>query len=222
MKKWLVNKIIKFISRLILKIDAEELKKMPAQGPLIVVTNHINFLDAPVILSHLYPRPTTGLVKKETWDHWFTGFLFNVWDGIPIDRSIADFTAFRKAKEALNENKILAVAPEGTRTETGELIRAKPGIGYLIAHCDSPILPVAHYGQENFSKNFKHLRRTSMNIRVGRPFRILVDKREKDKQVIQAVADAIMMEIAQLLPEKYRGVYSDGAFERENYIAYLD
>ena len=222
MKKWLVTNIIKYVTHLILKIDAKELEKVPAQGPIIAVTNHINFLDAPVVLTHLYPRPTTGLVKKETWDNWFTGFLFNIWEGIPIDRSIADFTAFRKAKEALEAKKILAVAPEGTRTETGELIRAKPGISYLVALCDSPLLPVVHYGQEAFSENIKRLKRTPMKIKVGRPFKVLMDKREKDKEIMQAVADAIMMEIASLLPEKYRGVYADGTFEREKYLTYLD
>jgi 1-acyl-sn-glycerol-3-phosphate acyltransferase len=102
------------------------------------------------------------------------------------------------------------------------LIRAKPGISYLAALCDSPLLPVVHYGQEAFSENIKRLKRTPMKIKVGRPFKVLVDKREKDKEIMQAVADAIMMEIASLLPEKYRGVYADGTFEREKYLTYLD
>jgi len=110
MKKWLVNHIIKFLLGLFLKIDDQELEQVPQQGPLVVVANHVNFLDAPVLITHLHPRPTTGLVKKETWDKPLMAFLFNVWGGIPIDRDAADFAAFRKAKEALNDGMILAVA----------------------------------------------------------------------------------------------------------------
>jgi len=222
MMKWLVNSIVKFLVNILLKIDDSELAKVPQEGPLISVANHVNFLDVPVIITHLSPRPTTGLVKKENWEHPFFKFLFTVWDGIPIDRDIMDFAAFKKAKQALDEKKILAVAPEGTRTENGKLIRAKSGIALLASQVDVPILPIAYWGQENFSKNFKRLKRTKMTIRVGKQFKINFEGKRKSKAFLQDVADAIMLEIAKLLPEKYHGVYSDIKIETDNLITYLD
>jgi len=222
MMKWLVNSIVKFLVNILLKIDDSELTKVPQEGPLISVANHVNFLDVPVIITHLSPRPTTGLVKKENWEHPFFKFLFTVWDGIPIDRDIMDFAAFKKAKQALDEKKILAVAPEGTRTENGKLIRAKSGIALLASQVDVPILPIAYWGQENFSKNFKRLKRTKMTIRVGKQFKINFEGKRKSKAFLQDVADAIMLEIAKLLPEKYHGVYSDIKIETDNLITYLD
>ena len=222
MIKWLVNSIIKLISHTILKIDTSEIKTFPKEGPLLAVANHVNFLDAPVIISHLHPRPTTGLVKKESWDIPLYAFLFNVWGGIPIDRNIMDFSAFQKAKQALNEGKILAVSPEGTRSETGEMLRAKSGISILARQVDVPIIPMAYWGHEDLSENLKRLKRTPMYIRVGRKFRIDFSQLPKNKESMQAAADAIMMEIARLLPEKYRGVYSAGAFEREKFVQYLE
>jgi len=225
MLKWLVNNIVKFLTHIILKIDDQELEKVPDEGPLLAAANHVNFLDAPVIISHLHPRPTTGLVKKESWDNLLHAFLFNVWGGIPIDRDIADFTAFREAKKALKDGKILAVAPEGTRTEDGRMIRAKPGIGILATQCDCPILPMAYYGHENFSENLKRLKRTPMKIKVGDPFRINLEGHSKNKETMQALADAIMIEIAKLLPEKYRGVYAEDQFDQgefDSFIEYLD
>ena len=222
MMKWLVNSIVKFLVNILLKIDDSELTKVPQEGPLISVANHVNFLDVPVIITHLSPRPTTGLVKKENWEHPFFKFLFTVWDGIPIDRDIMDFAAFKKAKQALDEKKILAVAPEGTRTENGKLIRAKSGIALLASQVDVPILPIAYWGQENFSKNFKRLKRTKMTIRVGKQFKINFEGKRKSKAFLQDVADAIMLEIAKLLPEKYHGVYSDISVDSDNLITYLD
>lgn len=220
--KSLLNNLIKFLVRILLKIDDSELEKVPEEGPLISVANHVNFLDVPVIITHLHPRPTTGLVKQENWEHPFFRFLFNVWDGIPIDRDIMDFTAFKEAKKALDEKKILAVSPEGTRTEDGRLIRAKPGIALLASQVDVPILPMAYWGHENFSKNFKRLKRTPMKIKVGKQFRINFAEKRKSKELMQDIADAIMLEIAKLLPEKYHGVYSDISVDSESLITYLD
>ncbi|MEA3326652.1 MAG: lysophospholipid acyltransferase family protein [Chloroflexota bacterium] len=218
MKKWFVNTIIKLIAHIILKIDAAELEKMPMEGPAFAAANHVNFLDGPVVISHLHPRPTTGLVKKETWESPILGFLFDIWDGIPIDRSIADFSAFKLAKQALQEGKILAVSPEGTRTENGKMIRAKAGIGILTTQCNYPIIPVAYYGHENFKENFRRLKRTPMIIKVGEPFQIDLGGQPKNKETMQAVADAIMMEIARLLPEQYRGYYAQNSSDWEKYI----
>lgn len=129
---WLVNTIIRVILHILLKIDASELKKVPNNGPLILAVNHVNFIEIPVLITQLLPRPITGLVKRETWDHPAKAFLFNLWEGIPIDRGMADFNAFKAAKAALLEkHQILAIAPEGTRSEDGRLIQGKPGITIL-------------------------------------------------------------------------------------------
>jgi 1-acyl-sn-glycerol-3-phosphate acyltransferase len=207
--RWIVNHIIRFLSSLILKVDKTEFDRIPFEGPLLVVVNHVNFLDAPVMITHMHPRKVTGLVKKETWDNALHRFLFNIWEGIPINREIADFTAFRAAQSVLKDGKILAVAPEGTRTEDGRLIRGKPGVAMLAAKANVPILPIAYYGHEAFSRNLKKLKRTPMKVRVGEPFKIHLNGQARDKNVMQEVADEIMVEIAKLLPESYRGIYAD-------------
>ena len=222
MKKWLVNNIIKFISHIILKIDDSELRKVPNEGPLIAVANHLNFLDAPVLITHLHPRPTTGLVKKETWENPLFAFLFTVWEAIPIDRDIADFTAFKQAKQVLADNKILAVSPEGTRSEDGVLNRGKAGVAFLASQVDVPILPMAYWGHENFKENIKQLKRTPMIIKVGKPFRLNLEGQRKSKELMQNIADAIMLEIAKLMPEKYHGVYANISVDQETLITYLE
>jgi 1-acyl-sn-glycerol-3-phosphate acyltransferase len=149
------------------------------------------------------------LVKKETWDNALFRFLFNVWEGIPIDRDGADFAAFRAAQEALKEGKILALSPEGTRSWDGKLAQAKPGVAMLAMKAGVPILPVAYFGHEHFSENLKHLRRTPMAIRVGKPFRLELNGQGREKGMLQEAADEIMVEVARLLPERYRGYYAD-------------
>jgi 1-acyl-sn-glycerol-3-phosphate acyltransferase len=219
---WLVNHVIKLILHIILKLDTSELKKIPKKGAFLVVVNHINFLDTPVVVTHLPPNRITGLIKKETWEEPVMAFLFNIWGGIPIEREKADFGAFKNAKKELEKGKILAIAPEGTRTEDGRLIQGKPGVALFSRKFDVPIIPIAFYGNEAFKKNFRKLKRTPMKVHVGQPFRVCLEKDQRDKEVLQEVADSIMMEIAALMPEKYHGYYQKGKFVRGKFIEYLD
>jgi 1-acyl-sn-glycerol-3-phosphate acyltransferase len=218
----LVNGVIRALTHVLLKIDRSELNKVPQRGPFLVVMNHVNFLDAPVIITQMVPRPITGLIKKETWDNPFMAFLFNQWQGIPIDRSLADFNAFAEAIKALDEGKILGIAPEGTRTGDGCLIRGKPGVAILASKCDVPILPIAYFGHENCKSDWRKLKRPRMTIKVGEPFKLNLGGQRRDKQVLQAATDAIMLEIARLMPEQYHGVYADIRVKREKYIKDLD
>jgi 1-acyl-sn-glycerol-3-phosphate acyltransferase len=222
MLKSVINSIVKIFAILFLKLDASELNKVPQEGPLIAIGNHINFLEPPIMIAHLHPRKTTGLVKKENWDNPLFKFLFNVWGGIPIDRDIADFTAFQNAKEALKEGKILAVAPEGTRTHDGQLIQGKPGVAMLALQTDVPLQAVAFFGHEKYWANIKRFKRTPMNIRVGRLFQINLQGQRKSKAVLQAVADEMMLELAKLMPEKYWGYYTNHEKANQQFLEYLD
>ena len=141
----LINPPIKAILSTFLKVDSSEVASIPMEGPLIIATNHINSLDAPVGFSHLHPRPLTAFVKTETWDNLFFKFLFTAWDAIPIKRGEVDFTAFRLAEEALAQKKIVIVAPEGTRSKHGRLNQGYPGIALLAIRSGAPILPVVFY-----------------------------------------------------------------------------
>ena len=80
-------------------------------GPLIQVSNHINFLEIPVLYTHLQPRRITTLAKAETWDNPVLGYLFDMGDGIPLHRGEADVGAIRRALGVLAAGEILAIAP---------------------------------------------------------------------------------------------------------------
>jgi len=204
----LINPPIKAILSTFLKVDSSEVASIPMEGPLIIASNHINSLDAPVGFSHLHPRPLTAFVKTETWDNLFFKFLFTAWDAIPIKRGEVDFTAFRLAEEALAQKKIVIVAPEGTRSKHGRLNQGYPGIALLAIRSGAPILPVVFYGNENI-KGLRLGRRTDMVIKVGKLFKIQLNGRALDRENRLQMTNEIMYEIARILPEENRGIYSD-------------
>jgi 1-acyl-sn-glycerol-3-phosphate acyltransferase len=109
--------------------------------------------------------------------------------------------------EVLNDGNILAVAPEGTRSWNGRLLRAQPGITLIALHSGAPILPLAHWGGENFSDNLKKFKRTDFHIRVGQLFYLDTRGEKMNRETRQTIADEIMYQIAVLMPLEYQGAY---------------
>jgi 1-acyl-sn-glycerol-3-phosphate acyltransferase len=205
----LITNVMKFGLHILCRIDAPDLNKLPKCGPLIIYGNHTGSIEVPVLFGEIFPRPLTGWAKVESWDNWFLNFIFTLWQGIPIHRGEADLSALKKAMKALNEGCIFGISPEGTRNKTGKLIRAKPGIVLLALQAKVPIMPIAHWGGENFLPNLKRFKRTDFHIRVGEPFRINTNESRISGDVRQEIADEMMYRLAALLPEDYRGEYSD-------------
>lgn len=214
-----VNPPIKALLHTFIQVDDAAIASVPMHGPLILATNHINWLDAPVGFSHMHPRPLTAFVKVETWDNFMMRVLFNAWDAIPINREEIDSSAFKRGEEALKEGKIIAIAPEGTRSSNGRLNIGHPGIVVLALRAGVPILPVVFYGNEQYKNNLKNLRRTPMIMRAGEPFTLKKVAGTPDKLLRRQMTDAIMYELSRLLPAEYRGKYS--AIE-PSYRQYLD
>jgi 1-acyl-sn-glycerol-3-phosphate acyltransferase len=214
----IVNFAIKNIFRTICLVDDTELARIPTKGPLILVGNHVNFLEAPILITHIQPRQVIALVKDTTWNNPFLGFLFNQWKAIPIKRGEVDMTAFREALRILSEDQILAIAPEGTRSGTGVLQKGQPGIVPLAIKSGAPIMPVVYYGGERFWKNMKGFTRTPFTIRVGKPFRLKTNSTLPSKEERERMTDEIMFQMAGLLPPEYRGYYSDLANATKDYL----
>jgi 1-acyl-sn-glycerol-3-phosphate acyltransferase len=216
-----ITSSIKEITRILCDIDDAELIKVPQEGPLILISNHINFIEVPILYTHLQPRKITGFVKTETWENPFMGLLFNLWDGIPINRDAPDSVAFRSALDALQHDKFVAVAPEGTRSRHGILQQGHPGV-IMLAHMSKvPILPIAYYGGERIKENLGKLKRTDFHNRVGRKFLLAFPEGKINHEVRAKMVDEMMFQLAELLPPEYQGYYADHSRCSSNYILFV-
>jgi len=222
LQTWVVNNGLKGIIRVLCRVDDAALTHVPTSGPLILVVNHINFLDAPLLYTHLHPRRVTALAKAETWNNPALAFLSNLWGAIPIRRGEADVQALQRGLMALQNDYILAIAPEGTRSGSGCLQRGKPGVALLAAHSGAPILPLAYYGGEKFRHNISRLRRTDFHIVVGVPFYVQMEGKRLNQAIRQQIADEVMYQLAALLPPAYRGYYADLDKATESYLRFPD
>ena len=216
-----VSGMIRVGTSLSCRIDAPDLKRVPYHGPLILAVNHINSLEVPLLVAQLSPRRVIGLAKIETWDNGFMGWLFDLFEAIPIRRGEVDLEAIRCCLTTLSGGDILAVAPEGKRSYDGKLLNGLPGVVLIALHSGAPILPVAHWGGEAFPQNIKLLKRTDFHIRVGKPFTL----EAKGEKVIgknrQTMADEIMYQIAVLMPGEYRGKYGECDPPPQKYLHFV-
>ncbi|MBI9103801.1 MAG: 1-acyl-sn-glycerol-3-phosphate acyltransferase [Spirochaetales bacterium] len=205
---FIITLFIKTVLRIITRVDSSEFSKINREGPMIICMNHINFLEVPLIQVKLMPRRMRGFVKKETWESPLMKYLVDTYRAIPVDRGGINMNAFREVRESLAEGDFIVVAPEGTRSVTGILQDGKPGIVSMALMTGAPILPVIHYGGEKFWENFRKLRRTRVEWKVGHPF--YLNKAEKtDASIRKEMTDEIMYQMALLLPEEMRGPYAD-------------
>jgi len=214
---WILYSVTAFICRL----DVDPLERIPERGPLILIANHVNFLEIPVLYTRLGSRPVVVFAKAETWDSPLMRWLFDLSKAIPVRRGEADTTALRRSAEVLEAGHILAVAPEGTRSGDGSLQRAHPGVVMLALRTGAPLLPLAYFGGESVWHNLPRLKRTDFHVVVGNPFYLNAEGRVT-REMRQQIADEIMYQIAALLPSEYRGHYSNLAAATETYLRFPD
>ncbi|HDN79073.1 MAG: 1-acyl-sn-glycerol-3-phosphate acyltransferase [Chloroflexi bacterium] len=216
-----LNFILRILFRILLRCKIEGMENFPREGPVILMINHINFLD-PILIGALSPREVMMMAKREVLGYPLIGLFVRFYGVVPIRRGEVDRKALRRALETLAQREVLLIAPEGTRSHHGRLQKAKDGISYIALKTNAVILPVAIWGQEEFFRNIRRFRPTKVNIKIGRPFRFLRPDRKLEREDLTRMTTEAMYVLASLLPPKYRGVYSDLENATTNYIEFLE
>jgi 1-acyl-sn-glycerol-3-phosphate acyltransferase len=206
-----IRGLIRFLFNLVAEIEISGKENVPESGAFVIATNHIGIIDI-AMFHYVFDRfdmfiPVAEKWEKVGWIRWLGGhlnFLF-------VDRFNPDLKALRKMIGLMEAGNALVIAPEGTRSRTGALIEGKPGVAFLAARSGFPVIPVAITGTEDkvIFGNVKRLRKSKVTLTGGKPFVIPPLPRENRDETLQQYTDEIMCRIAVMLPERYRGVYSN-------------
>ena len=200
-----VHTWIRLILAIVTNRDVKGAENVPKSGAFILTSNHFSLGDPP-ILTGTFPRRVAWMAKKELFDIPIFGKLYSMGGFIPVRRFEGDLHALRLSQQALRRGLVLGMFPEGTRSG-GRLGRGEPGSAIIAIRAGAPILPVAIWGTEHVKLPRDLFRRTNVNIRYGKPFRLPRSKKMTKEQVA-AGTDEIMRQIAELLPAQYRGEYT--------------
>ncbi len=203
---WLGTQLV----NLTLNISAAGLEHTPASGPLLVVVNHITFSDPLVVMARL-PRTLIPMAKAEIFENWLTGWALKSGGGIPVHRGEADLSAVKLALRVLNQGGAVLLAPEGTRSPSGQLQPAKDGATMLALRSNAAILPVGVSGIEQMAESWRRRQRRPVRLSVGPPFRLQPASKRPTREEMSALTTALMYQIAAQLPPGYRGSFRDVA-----------
>jgi 1-acyl-sn-glycerol-3-phosphate acyltransferase len=195
---------IRTIVMALVHIRVEDRENLPESGPYILVSNHINWKDPPLISISL-DRSVRYMAKIQAFGIPLLGYLVRATGAFPVRRGEGDRRAIVTALRVLAGGQILGFFPEGHRSESGALLRGKPGVGFLASRAgDIPVVPIAMIGTKQALLRLVFGGRAV--LRVGRPFH-LSDLTEQERRDEQTITDAVMRRIAALLPAEMRGAY---------------
>ncbi len=213
--RWLMRAITRTFLVGLFKVSG--LENVPRAGPVIICPNHSATLDPPMVPAFVPRGDTWSMAKSEYFDKGgFVEWIFRRYHAFPVVRHTADRTAMRTALDILKSGQALIIYPEGTRVESGVLNEPEPGAGFIAQRAACPVVPVGLTGtRECLPKGAHWPRRTRVSITFGQPFRVLSKRLDGAKVTRQEAAEAIMVEIAELLPEHQRGAFRDLAAWRK-------
>lgn len=149
----IVQSVARSVLTLGYRVEVHGLNEVPADGPAILAANHSGWLDGPMLLNAT-KRPMRVLAKHELWNSHF-GPLMRAGRAIPVDWKHADRNALKLSLQALREQELVGLFPEGTRCR-GNLDWMRDGISYLLSFEPVPVIPVAIFGTRptGESKNY--------------------------------------------------------------------
>ncbi len=200
------NTLCVIINLYIKKVNG--LENVPKKGAFIVAANHASYMDH-MILQTIMAKKFNLLLHFLAKIEHFRGvqrFWHKYVGAIPLDREKGGKGALRTAVNFLKKGKIIAIYPEGTRTLTGKLQRAKTGVARLALSAKVPVLPIGLTGTFKIlpkGKIIPRFKRATVNIGKPMYFNEYYGK-ENNKKVLRLVTTKLMKEIARLTGKEYK------------------
>ena len=212
MKHWVIGPLLTTVFRPWVK----GLENVPRTGPLIVVCNHLSFVDS-VFLPLMIDRQMAFLAKIDYFTGkgikgWFIRFFMTSAGQLPIDRSggKASEASLNAGLQVLAEGGVLAIYPEGTRSPDGRMYRGRTGVARMILEAHVPVIPAAVIGTEKvmpLGSNIPKVHR--VGVVIGEPLDFSrFEGMETDRFVLRYITDEIIYEMNALSEQEYVDVYA--------------
>ncbi|MDQ3991512.1 MAG: 1-acyl-sn-glycerol-3-phosphate acyltransferase [Actinomycetota bacterium] len=213
MAYWLLKHILLGpLLRVIYRPRAVGLDNVPSEGPCILASNHLSFVDS-LFLPLVVRRPVVFLAKADYFEKRRTRWFFRAAGVIPVRREggSASEAAILAGIGELRSGHVVGIYPEGTRSPDGRLYRGKTGVARMALEAQAPVIPVSLSGTRDVMPLGARAPRLSGRVTVtfGRP--LVFERyyeRPTDRFVLRSVTDEIMYEIMMLSGQEYVDEYA--------------
>ena len=164
------------VLKLVFRPQTEGAENVPSEGPAILASNHLSYVDW-MFMPLTLPRRVTFVAKAEYFTSpgikgWFQKKFFSGAGQVPIDRSGATAAegALSAATRILGEGGLFGIYPEGTRSHDGRLYRGKTGVARLALESGAPVIPVGMLNTDVIQPTGKLMPKiTPVRINFGAP-----------------------------------------------------
>jgi len=167
------------------------------EGPVLVVSNHVTYLDIAWVLPALparlrnrlatamggerlarMRRPSSHLQLIDRFLEHLRYFLaLSLFNVFPLPQESGFLRSFNFAGELVDRDWNILVFPEGKTTEDGEMLAFRSGIGLLAKQLNVPVIPMKLQGLFDLKQNRHILARPGhVLVTIGEPVRFAAEK----------------------------------------------
>ncbi|MBR3229760.1 MAG: 1-acyl-sn-glycerol-3-phosphate acyltransferase [Bacilli bacterium] len=170
--------IIKVFINIVFRPKYIGLDNIPKSGSVVLAGNHTKFFDPLLVMS--CTGRTVHFLAKDSLNKGFKKIIFKNMGIIPVNRSIHDKDALRKAKEFLNKGALIGIFPEGTVNKSSDVILPfKIGAVKMAHDTDSLIVPFTIKGKFRLFNNLR--------IEFFKPYKISSDDLTLENQKLMDI-----------------------------------
>ncbi|WAM49351.1 acyl-[ACP]--phospholipid O-acyltransferase [Vreelandella venusta] len=122
----LVRFLLSFLLTRRYRVDVHGLEHLPAQGGVLLLGNHISWVDWAMV-QIACPRPVRFVMLKDIYQRWYLRWFFKTLGCIPIERGAGADNALAAVAEQLNDGEVVCLFPEGAISRNGQLGELRRG-----------------------------------------------------------------------------------------------
>ncbi|GAB2692537.1 lysophospholipid acyltransferase family protein [Paenibacillus thermoaerophilus] len=185
------RKILRIAFRVLYRFETRGLENIPAQGGVVLCSNHISLIDPPLLGTPLNRR-IHFMAKEELFKIPLFGRLITALGAYPVKRGGVSKDSIKRSLDLLRQGELIGIFPEGTRKAPTDAA-GKRGAATLALKTNAALVPAAIIG------NYRPFRK--MKLVIGRPIPAEEIAREQPDRGADAVTERLMAEIRRLHSE---------------------
>jgi len=174
---WILGLVI---FKIFFRIRRDGRENIPLKGGVILASNHLSYLD-PIVLGLLTPRKMNFMAKEELFKNSLFRLLITKLGAFPLKRGRLDRLSYDRAVGLVQEGRVLALFPEGTRGRGGKPGFLQKGAAKIACKTGAPLVPIIIQGTDKaLPRGGKIIRLAKIKVRIGRPLNVETLFRGKD------------------------------------------
>ncbi|MBF0170058.1 MAG: 1-acyl-sn-glycerol-3-phosphate acyltransferase [Nitrospinae bacterium] len=210
--RFLAFPLVEFYFKVMHRTRVIGLENIPREGGVMICANHQAWVDTLLIpitfINRWKTTPFMAPAKEELFKVPVIRTFIRLWGAFPVKRRQRDFDAMKRIAYYANHYPVM-LFPEGTRSKTGELLRGRSGVGWIVHSARPTVIPTLVINSEWYpgGKRGNKWFGVPYIVVFGKPLDVSdLTSQPESKKVSQEIADRIMAAIADLR-EKHQGLH---------------